>query len=283
MLVGHLDVLGQITGIVCRRNALRGAEAEDFAAWVRLRLVENEYAILARFRGECALPTYLTTVVATLHRDYRVQRDGRWRPSAVALHAGPLAVRLERLVYRNRLPFEHAVAVLQAEEVPPPTRRDLTTLFRALRARTPLRPIAADAELLENASGTLDADACVAGEEDATRRRSVEDALARTVDGLPAEDRVILRMRFWEGASVADVARALGLPQKPLYRRLERLLAALRDALGEAGVDRLAVGELLSADAPAAPSNDGEASGASGNNETARPSNLRTPDARRGP
>ena len=283
MLVEHLDVLAQITGVVCRRDALRGADAEDFAAWVRLRLVENEYAILARFRGECALRTYLTTVVATLHRDYRVHRDGRWRPSAAALHAGPLAVRLERLVYRNRLPFEQAVEVLQTEEVPPPTRRALAALFRALRARTPLRPVTADATLLEHASGTLDADAHVTGGEDAARRRAVEGALARTVDSLPPEDRVILRMRFWEGASVADVARALGLPQKPLYRRLERLLAALRGALEAAGVDRLAVGELLGGDAPGAMTDKEEFGREAGDSETARPSNLQTPGARRGP
>jgi DNA-directed RNA polymerase specialized sigma24 family protein len=45
-------------------------------------------------------------------------------------------------------------------------------------------------------------------------------------------------MRYWEGTSVADIARALGLPQKPLYRRLERALAALRAALEAAGVSR---------------------------------------------
>ena len=52
------------------------------------------------------------------------------------------------------------------------------------------------------------------------------------------EDRVIVRMRFWEGESVADIARALGLPQKPLYRRLERTLAALRRSLEAAGVSQ---------------------------------------------
>jgi DNA-directed RNA polymerase specialized sigma24 family protein len=35
---------------------------------------------------------------------------------------------------------------------------------------------------------------------------------------------------------VADIARRLDVPQKPLYRRLERALRTLRTALERAGV-----------------------------------------------
>ena len=43
-------------------------------------------------------------------------------------------------------------------------------------------------------------------------------------------------MHFAEGYTLADVARALRLEQKPLYRRVERLRARLRALLESAGL-----------------------------------------------
>jgi DNA-directed RNA polymerase specialized sigma24 family protein len=41
----------------------------------------------------------------------------------------------------------------------------------------------------------------------------------------------VVRLIFWKELSVADVARSLGVPQKPLYRRLDRILKRLRYAM----------------------------------------------------
>src|SRR5215211_7323506 len=101
VFVRHLDWIQRTSAAVCRRHGLQRADAQDFTSWVTLRLVENDYAILRRFRGESALTTYLVVVVATLYREYRVKRWGRWRPSAAARRAGPVAVRLETLVHRE--------------------------------------------------------------------------------------------------------------------------------------------------------------------------------------
>ena len=57
---------------------------------------------------------------------------------------------------------------------------------------------------------------------------------------------MIMRMHFADGFSVADVARALGLEQKPLYRRLERLRKLLRTYLEAEGIDGAEVREALS-------------------------------------
>jgi RNA polymerase sigma factor for flagellar operon FliA len=53
---------------------------------------------------------------------------------------------------------------------------------------------------------------------------------------LSPEDQCILTMRFWQDMSVADVARALNVPQKPLYRRLDRAFAELRRELLRNGI-----------------------------------------------
>jgi hypothetical protein len=50
------------------------------------------------------------------------------------------------------------------------------------------------------------------------------------------QDRHILQLRFSRGLTVAKIARAMGLEQKALYGRCERLLAALRARLEGDGV-----------------------------------------------
>jgi len=65
-------------------------------------------------------------------------------------------------------------------------------------------------------------------------RKVIGDQLKR----LPPEEQVMLRMRYWEGMTVVEVARGLGLPQKPLYRRLDRALADLRHFLEESGMSQ---------------------------------------------
>ena len=82
--------------------------------------------------------------------------------------------------------------------------------------------------------------------ERAARRRQVEAALGRTLAKLPSEDSLIVKMRYLDGFQVAAVARALHLPQKPLYRRVERLLGELRRKLeGEEGLTAAQLAEML--------------------------------------
>ena len=52
---------------------------------------------------------------------------------------------------------------------------------------------------------------------------------------LDPEDRLIIQLHFLEGMSIADVARGLGLEQKPIYPRIRRLLERLCAALQKEG------------------------------------------------
>jgi len=81
-------------------------------------------------------------------------------------------------------------------------------------------------------------------EEDVRRTSEAASRVVReTLGSWPDEDAVILRFRYGSGMSIADIARMLRLPQRPLYRRIEAMLRALRTALDEAGLDEK---ELLS-------------------------------------
>jgi RNA polymerase sigma factor for flagellar operon FliA len=40
-----------------------GVEADDFASHPKLKLIEDDYAILRKFQGRSSLRTYLTVVI----------------------------------------------------------------------------------------------------------------------------------------------------------------------------------------------------------------------------
>jgi RNA polymerase sigma factor (sigma-70 family) len=82
----------------------------------------------------------------------------------------------------------------------------------------------------ESADSNLDRAAAAAESE------AIRCALSAGLEQLETDERVIVRMRFWEGLSVADIARGLGVEQKPLYRKLERALKTLRGHLVASGV-----------------------------------------------
>src|SRR5205823_13786409 len=64
---------------------------------------------------------------------------------------------------------------------------------------------------------------------------------------LGVHDRMLIRFRFGSSMTVADIARMLRQPQRPLYRRIEALLKELRTALAEAGLSATSIADALEA------------------------------------
>jgi RNA polymerase sigma factor (sigma-70 family) len=236
LLMQNLEWIERFVSKLSRRNGLSPDERDDFASWVSTRLVDNDYAVLRKFRGDSAVTTFLTAVIGMLYRDFRVSRWGRWRPSAAAKRLGPIAVRLEMLVHRDGFSLAQAAEMLRSRGETNVSDRELARLLAELPPGGRRRPQEVGEELLSTAESDDAADALVHRSEDETEHAAVDAALARAMDGLPSEDRAILRMRFWQGISVADIARALRLEQKPLYRRLDRLYAILRKELERSDV-----------------------------------------------
>lgn len=237
LLLVNLPIVERILGALARRHGLAGDDAEEFGAWVKMRLVENDYAILAKFRGESSLPTYLAVVIATLYREYRVAEWGRWRPSAAARREGPLAVRLETLTQRDGLTLGQAAELLRTARETTLSDRELGALAMRFPRRSPLRPVqvgdaAADAASAARSDDVLESDAA------ASELEAARHALDAALGELPDEDRLVVRLHYMEAMSVADIARALAIPQKPLYKRLERTLLRLRRELERSGVTR---------------------------------------------
>jgi RNA polymerase sigma factor (sigma-70 family) len=243
LFVSELALIERVIAWVCARRCLRGADAEDFASTVKLRLIEDDYAILGRFEGRSSLKTYVTAVVNRHYLDFQRERFGKWRPSAEARRMGPVALRLEVLLYRDRLTFEEACGVLQTDLRVTESREALYELSLKLPARASRGPGAAsDDEPPESAAG-------LSAVEHAEREQLAERtfvALRGALARLPARDRILLRLHVESGLSVADVAKALGEQQKPLYRRRDALLKQLRLALEADGIGGADAHGLLS-------------------------------------
>jgi RNA polymerase sigma factor for flagellar operon FliA len=242
--LSNLAVIDSVVRYVCHRHKLGGSEAEDFGSEVKLRLVENDYEVFRRFKQRSRLRTYLTVVIQRIYLDYRNHLWGKWRPSAEAVRLGSLAIRLERLLARDGLRFDEACEALRTNEGVMATESDLAEIAVRLPQRSRRSFVGDDAlESVAAMDGGLD-DRILSKERQATTRR-VLSALSEAVQTLGDQDRLILRLKFQEGLGVADIARALHLEQKPLYRRVDALLQQLRAALEAAGIDRLEAVEIV--------------------------------------
>ena len=241
LFVENLPVLERAVASFGRRYGMSPDETADLASAIKLRIVEDDYAVLGKFRGESSLSTYLTVVVTMFAREHHVAERGRWRPSAEAVRRGPEAVRLETLIYQKGHTLGEAAAVMRSRGDTVLTDGQLGELLRQLPRRGPMRPVLAGEDVLASSAAPDQLAAREAVETRAGIERVLEDSLAT----LTVEDRVLLKLRFWEHASVADAARILGVEQRPLYRRLEKLLQDLRSRLTSAGVTADDIRELL--------------------------------------
>lgn len=223
-----LELIEQVVGFVCRRRGILGDEAEDFRSFVHLRLIENDYAALRKFKGKSTLKTYLVTVVNRLGLDYRIKKWGKWRPSTAAVKLGPAAIELDRLLNRDGIPLSEAIETLHMKGRA--ERERLEDLAASLPARIKPR-FEGEEELAGLVSECLPPDQVLEQKRNRQASSRLVQRLAKALEGFEPEDRNIIRMRFYEGFQIATIADSLGLERKPLYRRIQKLLGQLRDQL----------------------------------------------------
>lgn len=249
VVVEYRAWIEKVARITCRKNSVWGEEAQDFASIAFVKLIENDYAALRRFRGECDIKTYLATLVVRGFQEYARARWGRWRPSAAAQKLGQAALHLEALVYRDGCSLDEAIQVLTTSGRVTESSRELVRIFGQLPMRKP-HPREDGPRHLDDEPDRSQADSQVVDDEKTERCREVMDVLFRSLSELAPEEQVLVRGRFIEGHSVADIARGLEVPQMPLYRRLDKLLERLRSLLEKAGVRREDVANCIEHDDP---------------------------------
>ncbi len=247
LFTANLAVIDDVTSQVCRRNRLSPADAEDFRSDVRIHFLERNCEVLRRFEGRSSLTTYITVVVQRLFLDRRNRLWGKWRPSAEARRLGPTAMHLERLVSRDGWTADQALETLRVNHGL--TVDDTMRSFcERLSKRGPTRQMVGEEEALGIPGASVMADANVVRAEQGFLAKRVQTALDRARQVLPPEERLILKMRFDDRVPVADIARALHLNQRRLYRTLERMLAQIATSMASEGVSRADVRALFADD-----------------------------------
>lgn len=243
LLIDHLDLISQIVRMIGRRRHLSTTEREDFASFVTLRLVENDYAILRKFQNRSKLRTYLIVVVEHLSLDFCAEQWGRWRPSTAAERLGVVAVLLEKLVNRDGYTLEEAIEIARTHHEVEESDAELRDLWSQLPVRT--RTTEVDEELAANLSSNDTAEATVEDADRQHRLQQLQRVLKTAFEQLADKDRIAIALRFDEGLSMVQISGVTGMSVPTLHRRLEKSLKHLRLTLAEAALPYGEVADLI--------------------------------------
>ena len=234
LLEQHFPLVRQRLDRLSRLSGLPEHETEEFRSWALFKLVENDYRILASWEGRSSFPTFLTVVLINLMRDYRIHVWGKWRPSAAAIRQGPEAVLLERLCVRDSLPLDEAIERMRIEHGVTLSRAELERMAASHR-RSPERRRVNEEELLR-----IPVDGQVESRIEEGERIRIEERLRKLLpsllQSLPAQDRLLLKLHYRDGLSMAAISPLLGRPQRELYSIRDKCLKRLRRNLEEAGL-----------------------------------------------
>lgn len=226
-----------------RRSGLPEYEAEEFRSWALFKLVEDDSRVLARWEGRCSFSTFLTVVLVNLMRDYRTHVWGKWRPTAAARRQGREAVLLEQLCGRDGLPFDEAVERMRTEHGVSLSRAELERMAASLTRRMERRRVGEEELLRIAVDGQVESRV-----EEAERSRTEEELqvlLGPLLQSLSPEDRLLLKLHYWEGLSIAAISPLLGRPQRELYSVRDKCLKKIRRNLEEAGLSPERIKALL--------------------------------------
>jgi RNA polymerase sigma factor for flagellar operon FliA len=246
LLEANLALVGRVVAFACRRYRFDPDDAEEFASVVHLKLVDDEYAVLRSYERRSGLSTFLSVVIQRWALDYRIHEWGKWHPSAEAKRMGAVAVELEQHIHRDGRTIEEVLPFLASKDRNV-TLESLKKIAANLPRRAPRRhdvPV----EEADPVTGPND----IEDQALAQDRRRIADRLAAlmctAIARRPDDDRLILQLRFEQGMTVAQIARALQRDQKFLYRQIERCMRDIRGEIVAAGLAPTDVTDLIGRD-----------------------------------
>src|SRR5215212_9540372 len=194
LLEENIDLIDRLVARACRRAGV--ADTADAASMVKLALVEGDYAILRRFQGRSSLATYLTAVIQRLLADEHARIHGRWRPSAEAQRMGNRGVLIEEIVGRQRRSIEEAMPIVRSADASI-TRQDVAAIAGRLPRREPRpREVALPPEDAHPLVAAGSAETAVLDRELRDLSRRAANVLREMMAGWPADDRLLVRLRF---------------------------------------------------------------------------------------
>lgn len=231
---------------VIRRCGVAAGQADECFLHVCEALSDGGFRRLRTFRtdGPASFKTWLMAVVANLCIDWNRRENGRVRP----FHSVSCLPELDRQVYRCI--FEQRMTRTQCFHVLLPRFPGLTEsrvgeinarLFQLLTpqqrwqltVRTPsLTPVTYPVSP-EDESPAWQLAEPGPGPDELAEESQERGRLQQALAALPAEQRLLLRMRYEQNLSLAEIARLTGQPDPfRVNRRVQAALDALAGAMG---------------------------------------------------
>jgi RNA polymerase sigma factor (sigma-70 family) len=248
--LAHLAEIESAIRSVCHRKRVCGADAEDLEQTVKLKLIDNDYAKLRKFKGESSLFTWVIVVTMRLYIDDRHAKYGKWHPSAIANRSGPLSILLEQLTVRDGYTFDEACEIIQTNYRVDVTREELERRWKALPVRE-RRRLVSDDVLISHASNDPSPDEIAMRHEHDVEIERLFEALREETQGLESnEDRLIVAATL-DGQPLLAVGRLLGYDaaqQKQLFPKRIKLFDRLRKRLADRGFNEELVRENFDPD-----------------------------------
>jgi RNA polymerase sigma factor (sigma-70 family) len=237
----HLPLIEQIIASTGRRKGMDAAAIEEFDAEVKLRLVDNDYAVIRAFQGRSSFATYISAVVAHILLDLRNHEWGKWHASAEAERAGAVALDLEQHLYRDGRSLDEAYEELLLQH-PEVTREEVDALYARLRKRVRRRMVELEeANTVEAARDTESVDC-------AETAKKLSDLIGQQIAKLSENDQLLLRLRFDMEMTIPQIAQSLRADEQWIYRRLYKIFKRLRTALKQGGIAWRDVTDLIGED-----------------------------------
>jgi RNA polymerase sigma factor (sigma-70 family) len=231
----HEAAIEEIIAAVAGRRRLSPEDREDFSSEVKLRFFDEEKSPLLRHEGLASWKTYLTVVITNIGRDFLNKEWGKWRPSAAAGRLGRWAVRFEMLTHRDGVGLRAAVQSVVEESGGTLSESHVYELYAQLPLRKRREIIGL--EPLGDLASTDAADAALWASEREADQRAAFDVLAEVLDELDPEEALMIRMRYFDGFTLARIGEEVGLRVQRVHERLGRILVRLRETLEERGAN----------------------------------------------
>ena len=240
----YLGVIGEAIEAVSRRHRLNQEEQEEFSSEAFLKILDDGCKVLRAYKGKASMKAYLVGVLTRFLYNFRDRQWGKWQPSAEAKRLGGEAVLLEKLLTRDEYSHQEAFEMLT-------TNHRLAwsvEYFEEMVAKLPVRHKRRhlNQEVLE----FLPTDAHMG--EDRLRQQEARGLRSRTGRVLRSElaklsgrERLVIRMHYHDGFSVATIAKLLDTDAKKLYRFFELIRQRFRHHLENAGVVEKEIMEYL--------------------------------------
>ncbi len=110
----HVNQIDTVIQTTCRKKNINGEQAKDFRSYVYEKLLENDAKRLRDFHGnyKTSWTGYLSIVVTRLAIDFIKKNWGRWENSSAARMLGDAAMKLETMIYRDKLSFSEAAEMM---------------------------------------------------------------------------------------------------------------------------------------------------------------------------